>query len=167
MRKVLLVVDMQNFAVGKNHAEYFKYDIESLMTSVNKRISQYDEDKVIYIVNIMKNNLINKLAPFKAYEGTVEVELAQGLSVVNNNIFKKYTGDAFKNEELNSYLKNQDIDEVEIVGVDGAGCVAQTAFGAIKNGYKVTLNTECIGTMFTQKVNKLNQKLKAKGATVI
>lgn len=167
MGKGLLVIDMQNFSVGKNHSTYFKYDRERLISSVNKRILDYDNRSVIYIVNIMKNNLINKLAPFKAYEGTEDAELANELMVVSNNIFKKYTGDAFVNKELNSYLKTMDIDEVEIIGVDGAGCVAQTALGAIENGYKVTLNIDSIGTMFTKKADKLNQKLRAKGATFI
>lgn len=167
MGKGLLVIDMQNVFVGKNHSTYFKYDIEKLIFSVNKRILDYDNSKVIYIVNIMKDNLINKLAPFKVYDGTEEAKLADELMVVSNNIFKKYASDAFTNKELNSFLKTIDIDEVEIVGVDGGGCVARTALAAIENGYKVTLNRECIGTTFKEKADKFNEELKNKGATFI
>lgn len=167
MGKALLVLDMQNVCVGKNHSSFFTYDIDKLIPSVNKRISDYNNSEVIYIVNIMKDNLINKFAPFKAYDGTEEVELANELNVVSNNIFKKYTGNAFENIELNNYLKSMNIDEIEIVGVDGGGCVARTALGAIENGYKVILNTESIGTMFTKKADKLNKKLKAKGTTFV
>lgn len=165
MGKGLLVIDMQNVCVGKNHSTYFKYDLERLISSVNKRIVDYDKSKVIYIVNIMKNNLINKLAPFKSYDGTENAELANELVVVSNNIFKKYTGNAFENKELNSYLKVMGIDEVEVIGVDGGACVARTALGAIENGYKVNLNTECIGIMFKKKADKFNKRLKSMGAT--
>lgn len=167
MGKGLLVIDMQNFWVGKNHSRLFKYDVERLISSINKRISDYDNSKVIYIVNITKNNLINKLSPIKVYDGTEEAEIANEITVVSNNIFKKYTGDAFQNKELNSYLKTMEIDEVEVVGIDGGGCVALTALGAIENGYKVILNTECIGTMFNKRADKLNHKLKNIGATFI
>ncbi len=35
MKKALLVIDMQNVSVGKNHASYFKYDCEKLIGPVN------------------------------------------------------------------------------------------------------------------------------------
>lgn len=38
MRKALLVIDMQNFSIGKNHAEFFKYD-KQLINTVNDSIN--------------------------------------------------------------------------------------------------------------------------------
>ena len=75
VKKALLVIDMQNVWVGKKHATYFKYDNESLIQTVNEVIDANESNVVVYIKNIMKKNFINKLAPFKAYEGTEEVEL--------------------------------------------------------------------------------------------
>lgn len=37
--KALLVIDMQNVCVGEKHAEYFKYDNEKLIDSVNVAIN--------------------------------------------------------------------------------------------------------------------------------
>ena len=71
--------------------DFFKYDKE-LVNKVNQIIESNKECKIIYIRNIMKNNLINKFAPFKAYEGTTEVELVSSLKIVNDNIFDKYAG---------------------------------------------------------------------------
>lgn len=167
MRKALLVVDMQNVCVGENHAKFFKYNRQELISSVNNRIAEYQSENVIYIINIMKNNLINKLAPFKCYEGSVEADIAKGIKVVSNNIFKKYVANSFTNEELDIYLKKNNINELEIVGVDGGGCVAMTALGAIDNGYKVVLNKKCIGTKFIKSANRLNNKLEEKGAIFI
>lgn len=167
MGKALLVVDMQNVCVGDKHAEYFKYNRQELISSINNRIAEYHSDNVIYIINIMKDNLINKLAPFKCFDGSEEAEIANGIRIVSNNIFKKYVGNGFTNKELDIYLKKINIDEIEIVGVDGGGCVGKTALGAIENDYKVILNKKGIGTMFIKNANKLNKKLQNKGAIFI
>ena len=107
MKKALLVIDMQNVCVGEKHATYFKYDNENLIQAVNKVIDENKDNPVIYIKNIMKKNLINKLAPFQAYEGTEEVELVSSLHVVSDYIFTKYEGNAFSNSKLNEFLKEQ------------------------------------------------------------
>ena len=56
---------------------------------------------------------------------------------------------------------------VEVVGVDGGGCVALTALGAIKEGYKVIVNENAIGTMFVKNKNKYFKQLKDLGAEFI
>ena len=47
MKKALLVIDMQNVCVGKNHAAYFKYDNEILIQTVNEVIDA-NESNVVY-----------------------------------------------------------------------------------------------------------------------
>ena len=165
-KKALIVVDMQEVCVGKNHAECFQYP-DSLLPTVNQIIDANKGNIVIYIRNIMKKNTINKFAPFQAYEGSKEIELVEGLHIISNNIFDKYTGDAFSNKELPDFLKKNEVEEVEIIGVDGGGCVPLTALGALKNGYKVVVNTKGIGTMFTKKHDSFFRKLEKKGATIL
>ena len=161
VKKALLVIDMQNVCVGKNHATYFKYDNEILIQTVNEVIDANESNVVVYIKNIMKKNLINKLAPFKAYEGTEEVELVSNLHVISDYVFIKYEGNAFSNPKLNEFLKAHKIECVEIVGVDGGGCVALTALGAIKEGYSVILNESAIGTMFNKNKEKEKKEIDA------
>ncbi|WP_449074598.1 isochorismatase family cysteine hydrolase [Ruminococcus sp.] len=167
MKKALLVVDMQNVCVGNEHAKYFKYDNSKIINAVNRAIDDNKNSLVIYIKNIMKNNFINKFAPFQAYEGTNEVELVNGLKIVSENIIKKYKANAFSNIELNTLLKKNNIECIEIVGVDGGGCVALTAIGAMNAGYKVMINETAIGTMFEKNKNKYFAKLKLAGAEFI
>lgn len=166
MKKVLFVIDMQNVYIGKNHAPYFKYDLD-IVESVNKVIDENKNNTVVYIRHIMKKNFINKLVPFNAYEGTKEIELAKELKVVTNYVFDKYVGDAFSNEKLIHFLKEQEIDTVEVIGIDGGGCVSKTAFGAMKNGFNVIVNTKAIGTMLNNKKDKYFKKLKDLGAKFI
>ncbi len=167
MKKALLVIDMQNVCVGENHAKYFKYNNIDLIKAVNEVIDANKDNMVIYIKNIMRENFLNKFAPFHAYEGTEEVELVNNLQIVSENIFTKYEGNAFSNSALNQFLKKSDIEYVEVIGVDGGGCVALTALGAIKEGYKVIVNENAIGTMFVKNKNKYFKQLKDLGAEFI
>ena len=112
----------------------------------------------------MKNNFINKLAPVHVFDGTVEAELSDEVIKKGNVIFDKYKGDAFTNPKLLDYLKENNVDTIEIVGVDGGGCISLTALEAIDNGFKVILNTNAIGTMFNKKKEKYYKLLKEKGA---
>lgn len=166
MKKALLVIDMQNFCVGVHHSDFFNYNNEELINSVNKVIDANTDNTVIYIKNILKRNVVNKFAPFDAYEGTPEVELVEGLHIVSDYIFKKYEGDAFSNPELDAFLQEQDIECVEVIGVDGGGCVPLTALGAIKAGYKVIVNEAAIGTKFEKNKRKQFKRLKKLGATI-
>jgi nicotinamidase-related amidase len=82
-------------------------------------------------------------------------------------VVEKYKGDAFSNSELVNILKAKNVNEIEIVGVDGGGCVSLTAIGAIKAGYKVIVNTNAIGTMYEKNKRKYFKKLMALGAEFI
>ena len=164
--KALLVIDMQEITVGKRHAKYFQYD-DNLVSMVNQVIDENKNNVVVYVRNIMKKNLINKFAPFQAYEGSKEIELIPELHMVSNHIFDKFTGDAFSNKQLIEFLKKNKIDKVEVIGVDGGGCVSLTAMGAIKNGFKVLVNTKAIGTMMEKKRDTYFKKLQKSGAEFI
>ena len=164
MSKALLVIDMQEACVGKNHAEFFKYD-SNIINKVNEEIEA--NENVVYIRNLMKKNFINKLAPVHIFDGDKSAELAEDLIRKGEAVFDKYKGDAFSNPQLLEHLQKNGIDTVEVVGVDGGGCVALTALGAIENGFKVIVNTKATGTMFEKKKDKYFQMLEKKGATFI
>lgn len=142
--KALLVIDMQEVTVGKNHSKRFRYD-DDIIAKVNSVIEQ--NDFVVYIRNLFKDNFINRLAPVKCFDGTPEAELAEGLKIVSGYRFDKFAGNAFSNKELAGFLKKNGCDTVELVGVEGGACVALTAVGALNSGFKVILNTSAIGTM--------------------
>lgn len=135
MSKALLVIDMQEVTIGINHAKMFNYS-EDLLTRVNEAIENTDAKVVVYIRNLMKNNLINKIAPVKCFDGTKKAEFVVGLKLVSKFVFVKYEGNAFSNTELVGFLKEEGITEIEVIGVDGGGCVSLTALGAIDNGYR-------------------------------
>ena len=168
MKKALLVLDMQNVCVGKNPAPIFKYNKEALILNVNKEIKSRKHDLVVYIRTVLsRHSILGFLSPIKAIEGSPEANLVDDLVIVSEHILSKVRGNAFTNPQLLKLLQEHQIEEVEIVGLDGGGCVSLTALGAIDNGFKVTINTQAVGTMFDKRQAKLFAKLKQKGAKFI
>ena len=165
MKKALLVIDMQNEMVGEKHAAPFKYDHDALIRSVNDVIDANESSLVIYIQHLMKKNLINNFASFHTYEGTDSAELVRDLHVVSGHFFSKYKGNAFTNPKLHAFLKEHDIECVEVVGVDGGWCVALTALGAVKAGYRVIVNESAIGTIYPKRKEKFFKRLKEADVT--
>ena len=92
-----------------------------------------------------------------------------------NNLIKKVgeiidldaAGNAANGSQTGSAVNIDDIEYVEVVGVDGGACVALTALGAIKNGYKVIVNEAAIGTMYKKNKNKYFKKLHEAGAEFV
>ena len=166
MSKVLLVVDMQEICVGEKHAKIFQYE-DDLIEKVNEVIALNKNNIVIYIRNVMKKNLVNKFAPFKAYEGSEEIKLVKSLNVVSDFCFDKYEGDAFSNKELVEFCEEKQVKEIEVIGVDGGACVPLSALGACRLGYQVTVNTKAVGTMFTGKRKKFYERLERLGAKIV
>lgn len=165
MKKALLVIDAQEICLGENHADFFDYD-RDLVNNINAIIEENKENTVVYVFNYMKRNFINKFAPYQVYENTPQAEPVKSLNIISKHKFAKYAGNAFSNPELDKFLKEKGVDTVEVVGVDGGGCVALTALGAVKNGYAVIVNDKGIGTIKANlgKKKKYDEKLKRLGA---
>lgn len=165
MKKALLVIDVQEVFVGENHTKLFDYD-RGLVDRINSIIDENRNNVIVYIRHIMKRNLLNRLAPYHIYENTPQAEFANALKIISDNKFVKYEGNAFSNPDLDKFLKENGIDTVEVTGIDGGACVPMTALGAIKNGYRVIVNNNGIGTvkLHKKKKEKYDIKLKQLGA---
>jgi len=165
MKKALLVIDMQEDYVGENrNKKIFKYDTQELLKNVNLKINEYkDNNIVIYITNIFKNTLFNRTIFRYGIETTKGCQIVEGLDKISEFDFTKSKGDAFTNSSLISFLKENDINELELVGVDGGGCVGLTAQGGAKLGYKISIINNCVGTVMKNRAEKLKPVLIQRG----
>lgn len=161
-KKAILVLDMQEVCIGENHAKIFRYD-RNLIDKANKIIAS--NDLVIYTRTLLKNNFFCKLSPIRVFDGTKQAELVENLIKKGDIVFDKYRGNAFSNPELLKYLQAHNIDTVEIIDLDGAGCVFKTALGALSNNLKVIINTTAVNTMFKKRQKRLFKLLQQKGVT--
>lgn len=163
-KKALLVLDMQEICVGTKHSKLFRYD-KQIVKKANEIIKS--NDTVIYIRTLLKNKFPYTLSPIRVFDKDKNTELAKELLKKGDIVFDKYKGDAFSNPKLLPFLHSNNIDAVEIIGVDGGGCVSLTALSAIKNDLNVIINTKAIDTMFKNRQAKLFKILKQKGAIFI
>lgn len=153
----LLVIDMQEEYVGdKRNKKRYSYDTKKLISEINKRIGQYSEEKVIYITNKFFWEI--KKAPKK---------IVNGLNIVSGNTYTKRKSSAFSNGDLLEYLQKKNITSLELVGVDGNYCVANTALNGIKKGFDILCNECCIGANNQAKFTRRKRTLLKKGIKFI
>lgn len=66
--------------------------------------------------------------------------------------------DALSNPAFESFLKERQIRELYLVGLDAEGCVYLTAKGALKRGYKVSILQDGIVLLAEKKWDSLMEK---------
>ena len=147
--KALLVIDVQTDVMR------FR-DTRGLIEVCNDRIIHYAPEKVMYVVHKMPWERASKKKKF-----------GSGLLVVSDRVFDKRVGNAFSNSQLLQTLKDEQVDEVEIIGIDGNHCVKETAFGALKNGFKATVNERAVASMNKREFESTKQQLCDAGVAVI
>lgn len=171
MKKALLVIDAQEDFIGEQrNRDKFNYeDVDELVKNINDKIRIYEKnkDEVIYIANVLPNNFLNKKFFGYGIAGSKGAKFDKRIKIVSENYFEKQVGNAFKNNNLVKFIKDNAISEVELIGVDGIGCVFKTAKGAIKTGLKVTILSDSVGTVNPEKFIKITLKLKAFGVAYL
>lgn len=151
--RFLLIIDMQEDYTGENrNRKRFPYDIEPLIDNVNHRINSYSREHIVYIKN-----------QFFWESPKREKSLSKEMNVVSDQIFTKRNNNSFKNIEFANFLREKNVTELEIIGIDGNYCVKATAIAASKAGYKVFLNENCIGIADAKKFRKSKMKMKRIG----
>ena len=128
--KILLVVDMQNdFIDGSLGTK----EAENIVNNVIKEIKNKKEQgyKILATQDTHQKNYLNtqegKNLPIKhCIEGTEGWEIAEPIKelIDSNNIFKKNT---FGSKDLYEYLKENEPEEVEILGLCTDICVISNA----------------------------------------
>jgi len=171
MKKALLVIDAQEDFIGeqRNNKKFNYEDVDELVKNINEKITIYEKnkDEVIYIANVLPNNFFyNKFFPY-GITGSKGAKIDKRIKIASENYFEKQVGNAFKNNNLVKFIKENKISDVELIGVDGIGCVFKTAKGAMNIGLKVAILSDSVGTVNPEKFIKLSTKLKTLGVVYI
>lgn len=156
--KALLVIDVQEDYIGdKRNSKRFPYHSDVLLSRINQRIEDCTKENclVVYILNRFFYQS-RRFAP----------QLAKGLDAVSQNIFIKNRANCFTNPELIRFLHENSITELELVGIDGNGCVAASARAGKKNGFSILFNQQCIEAANTAIFEKTVGNLQKLGITI-
>lgn len=169
MKSAILVIDIQEDFTGNTAKWPFPHkDAEVKIQNIKRYIEENDHCEIIYIQYALKNNWLNRIAFMgKAIEGTPGDCIDTRLFPLKGLVFKKTKASALSNKELFKYFKDNDITTLNILGLDGTGCVMHTAFDAIKKGFKVRMISDCILALKPEKLFKINKKLQVLGAEII
>lgn len=142
MARALLVIDLQEGYIEKYPS--------LLLTCINERLQRATAHKelIVYVKNTKKLR-----------SGRKTNEFAENLSLFSEYIICKETASAFSNPELQGILKQHQITEIEIMGIDGNSCIARTAIDSVQNGYKTILQHEYIGVQNVKRFEKTKVSL--------
>lgn len=124
--KVLLVVDVQNSAVEN------AYNREIVIGNINTVIAKARGKAIpILFVQHSDDDLI---------EGSNGWKFVNELDVrKEDQVIPKHYNSAFEETNLESYLRDQKINEIVLVGAATNWCIRATAYGALDRGYDLTL----------------------------
>ena len=161
-QKALLVMDMQNDALGKNAKEPIVNSVENLIEIVNTIIDDYStaEYIIIYIKSEYKDGAFIK--------GTPGAEIHPDVTIISNaKIFVKNKSDAFTNKDFDNYLIANQVNELYIVGLMAEACVYNTSVAALNRKYVVNYIENAVGTKDLKSLEPTKEDLKRKGANII
>ena len=170
-KKALLVIDMQIDYVGKNGKfSIEKNQIENLINITNEVIEYFykNDYTIVYLRNVFKkNDFKNIFRNYAVVEGTLGVEIDPRINIISENIFDKYSPNAFTNIDFENFLINNQINELYLCGIMADECVYETALGAFNKGYIVNYYGNAVGSSSVKKIEKAIRKLNNKGINII
>lgn len=171
MKKALFVMDAQEDFIGEQrNKEKFDYDdVDHLICNINERISFYEKnnDHVIYIVTVYPNNFFfNKFVKY-GITGSMGSKIDRRIKIVSENYFEKQSSNAFSNKNLKKFIIDNNINEIELTGVNASCWVTKTAESAIKLKLKVNINKNCVQTAYPNRIEKILKKLEQSGVVYI
>lgn len=143
------------------------------MIRVNKIIGECKKNDIdlIYVkqdfAGVIPILLTKLFSHGSAIKGTPGAEFDKQLNIVSKNCFSKSMPSSFSNSELKKYLKESEIEELYIVGLDGQFCIKETVKDAIKEKYRVNLINNAILFKNESKREEVFKNLKEIGANII
>ena len=170
-QKALLVIDMQIDYIDENGKfPIQKNQINNLIETINNITADFNDNdyQIIYMRNIFRRNDIkNIFRNFAVIEGTTGAEIDPRINIVSDNIFDKYTPNAFSNKRFENFLIENQINELYVCGVMADECVYETALGAFDRNYIVNYISNAVGSSSAGNIENAIEKLRKKGINII
>jgi nicotinamidase-related amidase len=140
-KTALLVLDMQDDFIGNNaRMPVQKEEVTGLVDVVNRTIekNKANGNIIIYIRNVFpKYDIGNLFRNGAAVEGSPGTRISDSINIESDIVFDKKAPDAFSNSAFEKFLINNQVNEIEIVGVFADQCVYYTSRSALNRKYIV------------------------------
>jgi nicotinamidase/pyrazinamidase len=157
-RKALMVIDIQENLV--NPDSKFHIDttgIDFLFANLNESIVKFNDNKdlVLYVVNEWTNPLLNLVTRNTCKKGGAGVGLDKRLILVNDTVYSKSKPNSLTNKDLLKCLRENEIENVYVMGLLAEECVKATIKGLIKEQFNVIVIEDALGSKSNRNKNKV------------
>lgn len=154
----LIIIDMQN-GIFKQKNGVFNSDI--IINNINKSIHHSSENNIIVIITQHENKT-------SLQKNSENWEIINSLSLITGEhyILEKKHPSIFKNTDIQTILKNNDISSLYICGLVSNGCVKLACLESLKNEYKTYIITDGHSTFYKNPdkiIKDVNYELKSTG----
>lgn len=165
-QSAILVVDVQEDFTGPNAVKPYR-DGERLVQAANRLIEHAREKGmlVVYVVNVVDHPIMKVLAGGMNAPGAKGTEMDQRITrLPGAKTFEKHRGDSLSVPELDTYLREQQVDQLYVMGLDAKYCINATIRGGLNRGYKVAALLDAVATESGASIADLGQAWRDAGA---
>lgn len=166
--RALLIVDIQEDYTGSEARKPYR-DGARILGASNRLLAQAEAQgmPVAYVENVVENPVIRMLVGNVNAPGQPGTAMDRRLKrLAGAPTFTKNRPDAFSNPGLDAFLRERQVGEVIIVGLDAAYCLNATIHGALNRGYRVTVVPEGIATESRKPVASYLEQWRRAGVNV-
>jgi len=162
--KYLIVLDIQEYYTINQLSES---SAQKLMDSINYVISKFNPNHVIYIRSLHRLLNLSLSRPFIYVSfDTSAMHFDKRLIVKNKQIFTKDDAYAFSINELNNFLKQNDANQIVIIGLIAEECIYESLLGGKELGYDMYAMPEAVVGKTQKSKNKAIKKLTGLGIKI-
>lgn len=153
-RTALVVLDVQEEYTGSAARAPFPYaNSEALIQRINALAnhSAASDVAVVYVRQIYSDYLAQLVSLLflgkRGWPASAGAELDRRLQLNANPVLDKPHADAFSSAQFRDFISSHQIGRLQLVGLDGAGCVDSTARSARARGLSVTVVQDAVASL--------------------
>lgn len=148
-KTLLLVIDVQNNFINKK-TKFIIKRVQNVLKS-----NKFDVVAFTKFINSKNCNFYKILN----YRGCIKAEDHQiSIETYDKKVFEKETYTAL-NDELKQFIKDNNIKQICLCGIDTDACVLKTALDLFDNGYLIKVIEDCSMSHSGKKYHKMAIKL--------
>lgn len=165
INKFIIVLDVQEYHTNCSLSDPSN---QKVIDSINYVINKSDRNNVIYIKRIHKLLIISLSFPFIYVSlDTSAMRLDKRLNLVNENIFTREKANAFTLEELNDFLKQNNVKEIVMIGFLAEEFLYQSVIRGKELGYDMYVISEAIIGKSQKSKDKVIKNLTEEGIKML
>jgi len=171
-RSALLILDLQkDFLQAGGRMPVAAQQVDPMINLVQAlaRQAHVNGASVIMVRNTFPRNdlLGNFFRNQAAVEATDGAETDERIHIEANASFTKAAPDAFSNQDLDAYLREQQVETLVVAGVFADQCVQTTVMAALNRKYQVHVVQDATAAKDDQTREQAMQAMAQRGATIL